>query len=169
MSCYCHLRVSYCSATNHHSLICAGHETLQLLEFLYFIYVVSGRPQGEIDIFFSILMILDERLKLAHCHPVFSLLMIDCGTAVWPTVERVSRQRLPPTRAAGVTACLGSEILSDTEINESVSLDMMATLSHLHWQCALTFFRCVCFSYLQAMRERKHLLAVAQQRICLII
>lgn len=43
-------------------------------------------------------MILDERLKLAHCHPVFSLLMIDCGTAVWPTVERVSRQRLPPTR-----------------------------------------------------------------------
>lgn len=88
MSCYCHPP----------RFLLFSHETLQLLEFLYFIYVVSGRPQGEIDIFFSILMILDERLKLAHCHPVFSLLMIDCGTAVWPTVERVSRQRLPPTR-----------------------------------------------------------------------
>lgn len=70
--------------------------------------------------------------------------MIDCGTAGWPTVERVSRQHCLLLWAADVTACLGSDLLSEAVINDSISLDI-GTLSHLHWLIALTFFSpCVC-------------------------
>lgn len=98
-----------------------------------------------------------------------SLLMIDCGTAGWPTVQQVSRRHRLPLWATRVTACHGAGLLSGTVINDSISLDMMGALSRLHWQIALTFLLSVCVCvciYLQTMRELKHLSFEAQQRSC---
>lgn len=39
-----------------------------------------------------------------------------------------------------MTARLGSDLLSEAVKNDSIHLDIMATLSHLHWQITLTFF-----------------------------
>lgn len=79
--------------------------------------------------------------------------MIDCGTAGWPTVEQVSRQHCLLLRAADVTACLGSDRLSETVINDSISLDMMGALSHLHWQMASTLLSMYVFFYRPQRRE----------------
>ena len=88
----------------------------------------------------------------------------------WLTVEQLGDLRSSES-GADVTARLGSDSLSQTVINDSISLDMMGTLSRLHWLIAWTFFFSpqrvrMCFSYLQSTRERKHLSIEPQQRSC---
>lgn len=48
--------------------------------------------------------------------------------------------------AADVTACLGSDLLSEAAENKTTGLDMNVTLSHLQWELALFLVcSCVCF------------------------
>lgn len=80
-----------------------------------------------------------------------SLLTLVCW---WLTVQQLGDLQLSESAgsivccwAADVTARLGSDLLSEAVKNDSIHLDIMATLSHLHWQITLTFFFfniCVC-------------------------